>query len=48
MEKSNTLFRYRVVNKNSIDSLMKDTLYATTPDNFNDPYDVVFQYDLEK
>lgn len=43
-----SLYRYRTINKYSIKALMNDEIYATTPNNFNDPYDVIFLYDTEE
>lgn len=43
-----TLFRFRSINKNSISALMNDFVFASTPDQFNDPYDVLFSYDPGK
>lgn len=43
----NSLYRFRQINQNSISSLMNDELFASTPDQFNDPYDALFNYDLE-
>jgi hypothetical protein len=33
------IYRYRVVNKYSLKDLQKDTIWVSTPRNFNDPYD---------
>lgn len=43
-----SLFRYRTINSYSINALMNDEVYASTPNNFNDPYDVVFVYDTDE
>ena len=43
-----SLYRYRTINKYSIKALMNDEIYATTPNNFNDPYDVIFLYDIDE
>ena len=44
----NTLFRFRSINKNSVSALMNDFVFASTPDQFNDPYDTLFSYDPGK
>lgn len=43
-----SIYRFRQVNTNSISSFMKDEMYASTPDQFNDPYDALFNYDPER
>ncbi len=45
---ADSYFRFRMVSDNSIKGLMNDEVYGTTPDQFNDPYDTLFQYDTEK
>ncbi|MEY8687404.1 DUF2971 domain-containing protein [Bacteroides sp. AN502(2024)] len=42
------LFRYRAVNDNNIEALKSDSVYTVTADNFNDPYDSLFQYNLDE
>lgn len=46
--KPTKLFRYRTVNDNNIDALESDSVYTVTADMFNDPYDSLFQYDLNQ
>ncbi len=41
-------FRYRTVNDNNIDALISDSVYTVTADMFNDPYDSLFQYNLDE
>lgn len=36
----NTLVRYRAATDKNIDALKNDRLYYSTPNNFNDPYDM--------
>lgn len=43
-----TLFRFRKINPNSILAFMNDEIYGSTPDQFNDPYDSLFQYDPDR
>lgn len=43
-----SLYRMRVVNENNISALLDDDLYGNIPSKFNDPYDVVFNYNIEK
>ena len=42
------LFRYRTVNDDNIDAFKSDSIYTVTADMFNDPYDSLFQYDLNQ
>lgn len=44
----NSLYRFRTINDNSISGLMNDNIFGSTPDAFNDPYDSLFQYDVDK
>ena len=44
----NSLYRFRTINDNSISGLMNDNIFGSTPDAFNDPYDSLFQYDIDK
>jgi hypothetical protein len=37
-----SIFRYRPINDYTISALLKDELWATRPDSFNDPYDSSF------
>ncbi|WP_160289612.1 MULTISPECIES: DUF2971 domain-containing protein [Sanguibacteroides] len=46
--KPDKLFRYRTVNENNINSLKSDDVYTVTADMFNDPYDSLFQYDINQ
>ena len=41
------IFRFRQVTDYLIKSLMDNTIYATTPNSFNDPYDTLFQFDTD-
>lgn len=38
----------RVVNENNISALLDDDLYGNIPSKFNDPFDVIFNCDIEK
>ena len=42
------LFRYRNCSELAFDAFDKDILYASTSDEFNDPYDCLFRYDKEE
>lgn len=44
----NSLYKFRTINDNSISGLMNDNIFGSTPDAFNDPYDSLFQYDIDK
>lgn len=43
-----TKFKFRNISSNSISSFMHDELFASTPEQFNDPYDSLFYYDVDK
>jgi hypothetical protein len=43
-----TLFRYRPINKYTIEALVKNELWVARPDSFNDPYDTSFVVDTKK
>ena len=42
------LFRYRDCSEQNFDAFEKDKLFAVSSDKFNDPYDCLFRYDIEK
>lgn len=42
------LFRYRCCSDRNIEAFEKDKIYAVTANNFNDPYDTLVRYDIEK
>jgi hypothetical protein len=48
IENDFSVFRYRAVNDYTINALLKDELWATRPDFFNDPYDSSFTVDVKK
>jgi len=41
-----SLFKYREVNKFSINNLLNDSVWLSNPTDFNDPYDSSFTYDF--
>ncbi len=41
-----TLFQYRHCSAYNLSSLVEDSLWGSTPDRFNDPYDSVFRFDF--
>jgi hypothetical protein len=41
-----TLFQYRQCSSYNLSSLVDDSLWGSTPDRFNDPYDSVFRFDF--
>lgn len=40
-----SLYQYRSINEFSVDALLKNGIWATSPVAFNDPYDSSFTYD---
>ena len=43
----NSLYKYREFNENSIKNLEDDTIWLSSPQSFNDPYDSAFSTDYE-
>lgn len=44
----NSLHSFKTINDNSISGLMNDNIFGSTPDAFNDLYDSLVQYDIDK
>lgn len=44
----NSLYSFRTINDNSISGLMNDNIFGSTPDAFNNLYDSLVQYDIDK
>jgi len=42
------LFRYRCCNDLNVEAFKEDNAYAVTANKFNDPYDTLVRYDIEK
>lgn len=40
------IYKYRTISDNSLNTLVRNQIFVTTPNNFNDPFDCVFPYSV--